>query len=103
MSAVGVGLYRRTPDPDVMDAVWTWSRLDGQDLGTGVVRGRSVDGFEGQYAVTYYLADGREAGTFDVRIEKSGSAYRLSWSRDGSEVYQGMGIETRDGLAIGYC
>jgi hypothetical protein len=86
-----------------MNAEWTSSRIENQPLGTGVVRGRSVRGFAGQYVVTYYLADGGEAGTFDVCIEESGSAYRLSWSRDGTEVLSGMGIETPDGLAIGYC
>lgn len=102
MTDIGVGFYHRTSDPNVLDATWTTPRLGSKGMGTGMVRGDHSKGFSGKYVVTYYLPDGSEAGTYDVTIEPMGPAYSLSWSRNGEALYTGVGIETPEGLAIGF-
>lgn len=102
MIDIGVGYYRKTSTRNAFDATWYSSRLDRKEIGRGIVKGDTSNGFPGNYIVTYFYPDGSEAGTFDLKIEKTGSIYDLSWSRDGELLYIGVGIETSDGMAIGY-
>jgi len=102
MVDIGVGYYRKTSTPNVFDATWYSSRLDGKEIGRGIVKGDTSNGFPGNYVVTYYLSDGSEAGAFDLKIEKAGSIFELSWSRKGELLYTGVGIETSHGMAIAY-
>ena len=102
MNNLGVGYYRKTDTPHTLHATWTTAAMGSKGLGTGVVRGDTSHGFAGAYVVTYYLPDGSPAGTFDLRIERASSAYRLSWSQDGREMYEGIGMETPEGLSISF-
>ena len=102
MTDIGVGYYRKTSTPGIFDATWTTSKLGSKGVGTGTVRGNQLKGFVGKYVVTYHLPDGSDAGTFDLVIEPTGAAFSLSWSKDGMALYTGVGIETPDGLAIGF-
>ncbi len=102
MIDIGVGYYRITSTRNVFDATWYTTRLDSQEIGSGIVKGDTSNGFPGNYIVTYYDSDGSEAGTFDLNIKKTGSIYDLSWSKDGELIYIGVGIETSDGMAISY-
>ena len=98
----GVGYYHQTLVPNILRATWTSPQLSSRGIGTGVVRGDNTKGFAGQYVVTYYLPDGDEAGTFDLRIEQLGAVYKMSWMKEGEEIYEGLGIETPEGLSIAY-
>jgi hypothetical protein len=98
----GVGYYHKTSDPNILRATWTSPQLSSQGIGTGVVKGDNTKGFAGKYVVTYYLPDGSEAGTFDLLIEKIGPVYKMSWRKAGEEMYEGLGIETPEGLSIAY-
>ena len=102
MAYIGVGYYRKTASPEALEATWTTALLFEKGIGTGVVKGDFSNGYGGRHTVTYYLPDGGNAGTFDLTIEKNGSAYRLTWRKDGVVVFTGLGVETTDGLAIGF-
>jgi hypothetical protein len=102
MMDVGVVYYRMNPIFDTLDAIWYTSRLDKKETGRGIARGDISNGFPGSYVVTYFYPDGSEAGTFDLKIEKTGPVYDLSHSKDGEQLFVGVGIETSDGLAAGY-
>lgn len=102
MAYIGVGYYRQTAAPDALEATWTTALLFEKGLGTGMVKGDFANGYCGNHIVTYFLPDGSNAGTYDLLIEKSGAAYRLSWRKEGRVVFTGLGVETTDGLAIGF-
>ena len=40
--------------------------------------------------------------TFDLKIEKHGTIYELSWSQGDEVLFVGVGIETPDGLSAGW-
>ena len=102
MIDIGVGYYRIRPSGNAIDAIWYTSRLPKKEVGRGIALGDTSGGFPGDYIVTYYYPDGREAGTFDLKIERTGPVYDLSYSKDGKLLFIGVGIDTPDGMAIGY-
>ncbi len=102
MIDIGVVHYRIRSTRDAIDAIWYTTRLGKKETGTGIAKGDFLNGFPGNYVINYFAPDGSEAGTFDLKIEKKGSIYDLSWSKDGELVDIGVGIETSDGLAGGW-
>lgn len=102
MIDIGVVYYRINHTGNQIDATWYTSRLERKETGKGIARGDISNGFSGDYVVTYFLPDGNEAGTFDLKIERTGNVYDLSYSRNGELLFVGVGIETSDGLAAGY-
>ena len=102
MIDIGVVYYRIRPTGNIIDATWYTSRLDTKETGRGVAKGDTSNGFPGNYVVTYFYPDGSEAGTFDLKIEKRGPIYDLSYSKNAELLFVGVGIETSDGLAAGY-
>jgi hypothetical protein len=101
MTDIGVAPYRRTA-PGRLEASWYTSRLGQRVAGTGTAMGEGAGDYCGQYQVTYVYSDGQVAGTCGLTIERNGVAYDLSWRREGRVTHQGVGIETPDGLAVGW-
>ncbi len=102
MIDISVVHYRINSTGDAIDAIWYTTRLGNKKTGTGIAKGDFLNGFPGNYVINYFYPDGSEAGTFDLKIEKTGSIYDLSWSKDGEMVDIGVGIETSDGLAASW-
>lgn len=102
MMDIGVVYYRIGAAPNTIDAIWYTSRLEKKETGRGIAIGETSNGFPGEYVVTYYFPDGSEAGTFDLKIEKTGPVYDLSYRKNGELLFIGVGIETPEGLAAGY-
>ncbi len=78
------------------------SRLYKKETGSGIAKGDTSNGFPGNYIVTYIYPCGSEAGTFDLKIEKNGPIYDLTYHKDGELLFVGVGIETSDGLTTGF-
>jgi hypothetical protein len=102
MLDIGVVYYRIRPTENAIDAIWYTSRLEEKETGIGIAKGDTSKGFPGNYIVTYYYPNGSEAGTFDLKITKTGPVYDLSYSRNGKLLFLGVGIDTSDGMAAGY-
>ncbi len=102
MIDIGVVYYRIASTGDAIDATWYTSRLDKKEIGRGIAKGDTSNGFPGNYIVTYFCPNGSDSGTFDLKIEKTGPIYDLSWSKDGKLLFIGVGIETSDGMAASY-
>ena len=99
---IGIVHYRIKPAGNEIDAVWYSSRLGIKETGKGIAKGDTSNGFPGEYVVTYFNPDGSESGIFDLKIEKTGLIYELSWSKKEEVLFVGVGIETSDGLAAGW-
>ncbi|MBI5601800.1 MAG: hypothetical protein HY879_00435 [Deltaproteobacteria bacterium] len=102
MIDIGVVYYRMGATGNTIEATWYTSRLEKKETGRGTATGDTSNGFPGDYVVTYLYPDGSEAGTFDLKIEKTGPIYDLSYSKNGEILFVGVGVETSDGLAAGY-
>jgi len=98
----GVGFYFREKTPEGFKAIWYAPQLKSNEIGTGIIKGDTSNGFSGEYVVTYYKPNGEEAGTFDLNIKKTGSKYDLQWFKNGVQKYIGIGIDTLEGMAISY-
>ncbi|MEM8648826.1 MAG: hypothetical protein AAGF86_21160 [Pseudomonadota bacterium] len=102
MMDIGVVHYVMRPEGGVIDAVWHSTRMGTDQHGTGVATGDTSNGFPGTYAITYYLADGTVSAELELGIEKQGTVFRLTYSKDGELLLEGIGLETPCGLAGGY-
>ena len=102
MIDIGIVYYRMGCVKNTIDATWYTSRLDKKETGKGIARGGTSNGFPGDCVVTYFYPDGSEAGTFDLKIEKTGPIYDLFYSKNDEILFVGVGIGTSDGLAAGY-
>ncbi len=102
MIDIGIVYYQIKPTENEIEAVWYSSRLDKKEMGKGIARGDTSDGFPGEYVITYYNPDGSESGTFDLKIEKCDAIYELSWRKKGQVLFVGVGIETPGGLSAGW-
>ena len=102
MIDIGVVYYRIKSTGKGIDAIWYSSRLDKKEIGRGIAKGDTSNGFPGNYVITYFNPDGNESGIFDLKIVKTGPIYDLSWSKDGELLFIGVGIETSDGMAAGW-
>jgi len=102
MIDIGIVYYRIKSTGNALDATWHTSRSYKKETGSGIAKGDTSNGFPGNYIVTYIYPCGREAGTFDLKIEKNGPIYDLSYHKDGELLFVGVGIETSDGLTAGF-
>lgn len=102
MLDIGIVYYRIRPSGNIIDAIWHSSRQLEKETGTGIAHGDTSNGFEGNYTITYFNPDGSVAGVFDLKIEKTGDTYALSYIQDSQVLLMGVGLETSDGLAAGY-
>ncbi len=102
MIDIGVVYYRIKESGNGIDAICYTSRQDKKEIGTGIAKGDTSNGFPGNYTIIYFNADGNEVGSYDLKIEKTGSIYELFWRKDGEVLFVGVGIETSDGMAAGW-
>ena len=102
MIDIGIVHYRIRQTENEIDAIWYSSRLDKKEIGKGIAKGDTSNGFPGEYVITYFNPDGSDSGTFDLKIEKTDLVYELTWSNEGEVLFVGVGIETSDGLAAGW-
>lgn len=101
MIDIGVVHYQIKNENEI-EALWYTSRLDQKILCKGVAKGDTTNGFPGNYVVTYFNPDGTERSVFNLKIEKQGDVYDLSWSLEGKVLIVGVGLETTDGLSVGW-
>jgi hypothetical protein len=101
MIDIGIVHYRIKNENEI-NAIWYSSRLDKKATGKGIAKGDTSNGFPGEYKITYFDPDGNYAGTFDLKITKSGPVHELYWSSDGEVLFVGVGIEISDGLSAGW-
>ena len=102
MLDIGIVTYQIRPAGNIIDARWYSTRAPTAEVGTGIAIGDTSNGFVGDFTITYYFPDGSEVGTFDLKIERLGETYALSYSQNGRVLLTGVGLETSDGLAAGY-
>ena len=99
MSSVGVVLYKKGYRPGSLTAEWCHSDYGS---GTGIATGGPVNDFEGHYIIRYYDNSGNFQAERELNIQKSDNFYQVSWINNGVISGKGIGIETEDGLSVGY-
>ena len=70
--------------------------------GPGLATGGPREGFAGRYHVRYFLEDGAFSDEYDLLIEKNGDVYDVSWFVENELRAVGVGMEMKDGLAVGW-
>jgi hypothetical protein len=96
---VGLVLYTKSHAPGTLNASWIYST---QYRGPGIAIGGPAEGYSGDYHVRYFREDGSLADEYELHIEKVGSIYHVDWRLDGQRIITGVGMETVEGLAVGW-
>ncbi|TCO78192.1 hypothetical protein [Chromatocurvus halotolerans] len=96
---IGFVLYTKSHAPGTLNARWMYST---QYRGSGIATGGPVEGFEGDYHVRYFYEDGTFSDEYELNIEQVGTIYHVDWFVDGERQATGVGMETTDGLAVGW-
>ena len=100
MINVGFVLYKKTEAPGTLNAIWC--QRDGGNV-TGVATGGSTEGYEGNYLICYFDDKGNIKADRELKIHKDGNFYKLQWLNNGKVTCEGIGMETAEGLSVGYC
>src|SRR4051812_19184400 len=79
-SNIGFVLYTKSPAPGTLNARWMYA---GKYSGPGLATGGPKEGFAGHYHVRYFYDSGEFSDEYDLNIEKTGDAYKVSWLTDG--------------------
>ena len=96
---IGFVLYSKGNVPGTLNARWTYQNIySGKGLATGGPR----KGFAGHYHVRYYDEQGKFSDEYDLVIERAGAFYNASWITNGRLRAGGVGMEVKNGLAIGW-
>ena len=69
---------------------------------TGVAKGGSGKGYEGEYIIIYYDENGNHAAQRRLIIEKHDKFYELTWLLNDTVRSKGYGIEVNGGLSVGW-
>jgi hypothetical protein len=96
---IGFVLYTRSYAPGTLNARWMYTNMYS---GSGIATGGPMDGFAGSYHVRYFYDSGEFSDEYDLLIEKKGSTYAVSWITNGKVSAVGVGMEVKDGLAVGW-
>lgn len=96
---IGFVLYTRSYAPGTLNARWLYAN---KYSGPGIATGGPKEGFAGHYHVRYFLDSGEFSDEYDLVIEKTGDAYRVSWISNGKVSAVGVGMEVENGLAVGW-
>jgi hypothetical protein len=96
---VGFVLYTKGYAPGTLNARWIYSK---QHRGPGIAIGGPAEGYAGDYHVRYFREDGSLADEYELHIEQVGSIYHVDWWLDGKRLITGVGMETAEGLAVGW-
>ena len=96
---IGFVLYTKSYAPGTLNARWLYAT---KYSGPGIATGGPKEGFAGRYHVRYFLDSGEFSDEYDLIIEKTGAAYKVSWISRGKVSAVGVGMEVEDGLAVGW-
>ena len=96
---IGFVLYSKGSVPGTLNARWTYQNIYS---GKGLATGGPKEGFAGHYHVRYYDEQGKFSDEYDLVIEKTGAFYNASWLTNGKVSAGGVGMEVKNGLAIGW-
>ncbi|WP_373167936.1 hypothetical protein [Mycobacterium marinum] len=113
---IGVGEYHISNEQDgVINARYlsTAAMKSGGAIGVGRARGDTSNGFPGDYRAQYFDAAGDLTGDLDLRIQRSGATYRLTWRHRrqnvslpaavGEVIFEGIGFPSGDrSMAVSY-
>lgn len=100
----GLVTYREGKDKGTLIAEWINddpSSLE-SEIGIGLATETKPGShyYEGEYRVEYWLAG--EVIKLELRIERNGPIYNMSWSRDGETLHTGYGFISGDMLVAGF-
>jgi hypothetical protein len=98
-SNIGFVLYTKSPSPGTLNARWMFTHAY---RGPGLATGGPREGFAGRYHVRYFNDDGTFSDEYDLLIEKPGDCYEVTWTTAGTVQAVGIGMETKEGLAVGW-
>ena len=98
-SNIGFVLYTKSYAPGTLNARWMYAN---KYSGPGIATGGPKGGFVGNYHVRYFYDSGEFSDEYDLVIEKTGDAYKVSWLTDGKVSAVGVGMEVESGLAVGW-
>jgi hypothetical protein len=96
---IGFVLYSKSAAPGTMNARWIYGDTY---RGPGIATGGPREGYVGRYHVRYFLESGEFSDEYDLLIEKTGDVYTVSWITGGKVAAVGVGMEVKDGLAVGW-
>jgi hypothetical protein len=96
---IGFVLYTKSYAPGTLNARWMFTD---KYRGPGIATGGPIEGYAGQYHVRYFYDSGEFSDEYDLIIERTGDAYKVSWLVDGKVRAIGVGMEVENGLAVGW-
>ena len=96
---IGFVIYIKSDEPGTLDAKWCHSDYG---HGTGIASGGPVEGFEGRYHIRYFDDKGNVQADRELDIRKDGDQYQILWINNGGITARGIGMETAEGLGVGY-
>lgn len=96
---IGFVLYTKSYSPGTLNARWMYA---GKYSGPGIATGGPKEGFAGHYHVRYFYDSGEFSDEYDLVIEKTANAYKVSWISNGKVGAVGIGMEVENGLAVGW-
>jgi hypothetical protein len=99
-AGLGIALFQVRPDAEV-SIQWSAPELQGA-IGSGAFTSRFDGAFEGEHELAQCFPDGTLHGSWTVRIEKTGSIFEIIWRKGEAIHFRGLGLETGDGLAVGW-
>jgi hypothetical protein len=98
-SNIGFVLYTKSYAPGTLNARWMYAN---KYSGAGIATGGPKEGFAGHYHVRYFYDTGEFSDEYDLVIEKTGDAYKVTWISKGKVNAVGIGMEVENGLAVGW-
>jgi len=98
-SNIGFVLYTKSSAPGTLNARWIYGD---KYRGPGIATGGPREGYAGQYHVRYFLESGEFSDEYDLIIERTGDIYEVSWIIEGKVIAAGVGMEIKNGLAVGW-
>ena len=99
MLNIGSVFYRRGKKKGTLEAIW-YHTENGE--GTGFATGGSDYEFAGTYTIKYFDKKGKELVKRELVIEKINTHYELTWLNNAEVTARGIGVETIDGLSVGW-
>jgi len=98
-SNIGFVLYTKSYAPGTLNARWMYAN---KYSGPGIATEGPKVGFAGHYHVRYFYDSGKFSDEYDLVIEKTEDAYKVSWITNGKVSAVGVGMEVENGLAVGW-
>jgi hypothetical protein len=98
-SNIGFVLYTKSYAPGTLNARCQYAN---QYSGPGIATGGPKEGFAGHYHVRYFYDSGEFSDEYDLVIERTRDAYKVSWLTEGKLSAVGVGMEVGNGLAVGW-